>query len=395
MNQFHETLCDASCGRFSGDHAMIIADAGAVIEDASIRGEFEFIARDMATEMTPAQLKAALAGLVQRLDPEGCEKRVRDAVARRKVTAREIEPGLTRITAYVPTAHGAGIIARIRAMADEQIDQNQTADSAAAPAAAADEKTTAAGTVDTTTDTATETADADTDAGTDADAGVASDGRTRTQVMADIFCDLLLTGNTHGHGTTDAGRDAINSITATVHVTIPATTLTGRTVGGAAVDGYGPIDSDTARHLAGNSKTGVRIFTDPATGVPTCVDRYRPSKRQRLLLQVRDRHCRFPGCRRPARKCDIDHTIRYADGGPTCLCNLEHFCERHHTVKHDTDWQVEQLPGGILRFTAPTRRIHTTRPPGTVRFSPTQLINPDPHLKHVLGQQLADDPAPY
>lgn len=71
---------------------MIIADAGAVIEDASIRGEFEFIARDMATEMTPAQLKAALAGLVQRLDPEGCEKRVRDAVARRKVTARETHP---------------------------------------------------------------------------------------------------------------------------------------------------------------------------------------------------------------------------------------------------------------------------------------------------------------
>ncbi|WP_308491389.1 HNH endonuclease signature motif containing protein [Microbacterium terrisoli] len=427
MHQFHETLCDASCGVFSGEHAALIADAGAVIENATIRAEFERIARELAAELTPGQLKAALAGLVQRLDPEGCERRVRDAVARRKVTAREVEPGLTRITADVPTAQGAGIIDRIRAMATELHDQNTTvkadaeaaaadvaaqkaaAEKAAADAAATDDaaakadgaeaagaeadgaEAAGAGTAEASADADAEDVDAED---VDADA-VVFDERTHTQIMADIFCDLLLTGNTHGHGTTEAGRDAINSITPTVQVTIPATTLAGATVGGAAVDGFGPIDDTTAKHLAGVAKAWVRVFTDPCSGIPISVDRYRPSKKQKLFLQVRDRHCRFPGCRRPAQTCDIDHTIPYAQGGPTCLCNLEHFCKRHHTVKHDTAWTVEQLSGGILRFTAPTRRVHTTRPPGTVRFTPIQLIDPDPHLKHQFAQQLADDPAPY
>jgi hypothetical protein len=426
MHQFHETLCDASCGVFSGEHAMLIADAGAVIENATIRAEFERIARELAAELTPGQLKAALAGLVQRLDPEGCERRGRDAVARRKVTAREIEPGLTRITADVPTTQGAGIIDRIRAMATELHDQNTTtkadaeaaaadvaaqkaaaqkaaaekaaAQKAAAQKAAADAAATADAAVKAdgaeAAGAGTAGAAASADAADDADA-VVFDERTHTQIMADVFCDLLLTGHTHGHGTTEAGRDAINTIVPTVHVTIPATTLAGVTVGGAAVDGFGPIDTDTARHLAGLAKAWVRVFTDPCSGIPISVDRYRPSKKQKLFLQVRDRHCRFPGCRRPAQTCDIDHTIPYAQGGPTCLCNLEHFCKRHHTVKHDTAWSVEQLPGGILRFTAPTRRVHTTRPPGTVRFTPVQLIDPDPHLKHQFAQQLADHPAPY
>jgi hypothetical protein len=420
MHRFHETLCDASCGVFSGEHAMLIADAGAVIENAGIRAEFERIARELAAELTPGQLKAVLAGLVQRLDPEGCERRVRDAVARRKVTARENEPGLTRITADVPTAHGAGIIDRIRAMATELHDQNTTtkadaeaaaadvaaqkaaaqkaaAQKAAADAAATDDAAVKADGADAagagTAEAGTSEASADAE-DVDADA-VVFDERTHTQIMADVFCDLLLTGHTHGHGTTDAGRDAVNTIVPTVQVTIPATTLAGATVGGAAVDGFGPIDTDTARHLAGVAKAWVRVFTDPCSGIPISVDRYRPSKKQKLFLQVRDRHCRFPGCRRPAQTCDIDHTIPYAQGGPTCLCNLEHFCTRHHTVKHDTAWSVEQLPGGILRFTAPTRRVHTTRPPGTVRFTPVQLIDPDPHLKHQFAQQLADNPAPY
>jgi len=149
------------------------------------------------------------------------------------------------------------------------------------------------------------------------------------------------------------------------------------------VVGYGPCDTTTVRLLAKQAKGWVRVFTDPVTGTPHTVDRYRPSNRQALFLGIRDEHCRFPGCRRPARKCDIDHTIPYSEGGATCLCNLEHLCERHHTVKHHTDWEVVQLPGGVLRFIAPTRRVHTTRPPGAVRFVPDPEYDP------------ATDPAPF
>ena len=384
-NQFHETLCDASCGRISPEHATAIADTGVAIADETVRREYEAVALDMAGEMTPSQLKPALEGLVVRLDPEGTERRVREAVERRKVTVRALEPGLARISADVPTALGVGVYNRLRDMAAELFEQNAAEKADAAAAALAD---ATAGEVGVTG--AAEDAPADSDA----DAPV-FDERTHAQIMADVLCDLLLTSAADGHGATDQGRDALGAITATVQVTVPATALTGTTVGGAAVTGFGPIDDDTAKHLAGMAPTWTRVFTDPCRGVPISVDRYRPSKRQKLFLQVRDEQCRFPGCRRTAQKSDIDHTIAYADGGPTCLCNLEHLCKRHHTLKHDTDWSVEQLPGGILRWTAPTRRIHLTRPPGTVRFTPVAMIDPGPHRDHEMAHALVRDPVPF
>ncbi|UUT34360.1 HNH endonuclease signature motif containing protein [Microbacterium elymi] len=221
------------------------------------------------------------------------------------------------------------------------------------------------------------------------------DERTRSQIMADVFSDLLLTNVPDGHGTTEQARNQLGAIVGTVQVAIPARTLTGETVGGGEVVGFGAIDDDTARDLAGAARVWTRVFTDPCTGVPTSVDRYRPSKRQRLLLRVRDEHCRFPGCRRPAHKCDVDHTVAYAEGGQTCLCNLAHLCKRHHTLKHETDWTVVQLPGGILEWTAPTGRIHHTRPPGTVRFQPIALITDEPRHSHEISHALARDPAPF
>jgi hypothetical protein len=138
------------------------------------------------------------------------------------------------------------------------------------------------------------------------------DERTQAQIMADVFCDLLLTSNPTGHGATDQARSALGAIAPTVQVTVPATTLAGTTIGGAAVAGFGPIDDDTAKQLAGIAPGWVRVFTDPSTGVPISVDRYRPKRRQQLFLQVRDWQCRFPGCRRPVQKCDIDPPHAYS-----------------------------------------------------------------------------------
>src|SRR5262249_10783887 len=38
---------------------------------------------------------------------------------------------------------------------------------------------------------------------------------------------------------------------------------------------------------------------------------YTPSRALKNAIRARDKHCRFPGCRRPAIHCDIDHTVAF------------------------------------------------------------------------------------
>ncbi len=59
-----------------------------------------------------------------------------------------------------------------------------------------------------------------------------------------------------------------------------------------------------------------------------------------LTLIARDRHCAFPSCTRPPVACDAHHLMHWADGGPTALNNLVLLCRQHHTMVHTTPWQV-------------------------------------------------------
>jgi hypothetical protein len=44
---------------------------------------------------------------------------------------------------------------------------------------------------------------------------------------------------------------------------------------------------------------------------------YTPSRPLADFVRCRDLTCRFPGCEAPATRCDLDHTIPYAEGGAT------------------------------------------------------------------------------
>ena len=112
------------------------------------------------------------------------------------------------------------------------------------------------------------------------------------------------------------------------------------------------------------------MLTHPISGQVLATDRYRPGKALKRALQVRDQHCRFPGCRMAVRNSDIDHTIDFALGGLTCADNLAHLCRRHHTLKHESAWSVMQKPGGVLEWTSPTGRVYPDLPASRVMFQP-------------------------
>ncbi|KLD32827.1 hypothetical protein TB15x_23065, partial [Xanthomonas perforans] len=83
----------------------------------------------------------------------------------------------------------------------------------------------------------------------------------------------------------------------TVVVTVPALTLLGRDDTPATLDGYGPIDLDAARRLAGEASSWIRVLTHPVTGVPLALDRtrYRVTTALRRWLGVTSPTCVFPG----------------------------------------------------------------------------------------------------
>jgi hypothetical protein len=87
-----------------------------------------------------------------------------------------------------------------------------------------------------------------------------------------------------------------------------------------------------------------------------------PGVMLRHLTEVRNSRCTGPGCRRPAARCDFEHNVPYEAGGRTCLCNGGPKCRSDHRMKQDPRWRAEQLPGGFVRWTAPSGRQHVTEP---------------------------------
>ena len=81
----------------------------------------------------------------------------------------------------------------------------------------------------------------------------------------------------------------------------------------------------TPREAASAGGTSEANIEPLATGGCTHqreVPGYTPPPSLRHLIEVRDKICSFPTCRRTAEQCDLDHTLAYHNGGRTCPCNL-------------------------------------------------------------------------
>lgn len=169
------------------------------------------------------------------------------------------------------------------------------------------------------------------------------DQRTLDELRHDIALDMIL------------GKfDSRVQVHAFLH--LPAVTLAGLTDDPGILSGYGPVTAQACRELAGRDALWHRVFCDPLSGVVKDLDRttYRPSALLARYIEARDGTCTAPGCLKPAHSCQLDHTVRWADGGCTCEDNLGPLCVRHHRLKELCGWQLHQPEPGHFVWISPT-----------------------------------------
>jgi hypothetical protein len=191
-------------------------------------------------------------------------------------------------------------------------------------------------------------------------------------------------------------------LAARVTLTVPLLTQLGLADEPGHVAGFGPVDPALARELGARSASHPRSrFCVTVTGAdgqaighgcipgrPPDLDQlgspsftvaisplagdacdhrhqesgYQPSRKLQHLIWARTPTCTAPGCRRPAARCDLDHTAPYDQGGRTCECNLAPLCRHHHRCKQSQGWQLEQISPGVMRWTTPAGRRYVTTP---------------------------------
>ncbi|MFL0565496.1 DUF222 domain-containing protein [Microbacterium sp. 179-I 1D1 NHS] len=327
-------------GRIVQGHVKAIVDAGLNLP-AELWPEFEAIAIERCDGQTPNRVRGELEILAHRMHPRSFAERHEEAAAGRCVRLVPGRDGMSDLIATLPTVIAEGIHDRLTQQARAIIDTR-------------DERS----------------------AGSDA---VATDARSTDQVRADVFADLLLAGTPALDDTRETSAGPLGAIRARVQVLVPAATLTGADDGPCDLAGRSPIDPATARLLAGATHIWERLFHDPTTRVTVATDSYRVPSGMRRFLQARDQHCRFPGCRVAAIRCEVDHTHDHALGGKTELSNLAHLCQRHHSMKQFTAWRVRQLKGGVLEWTSPLGRTYREdAPTPAVAFTPAASPHGDP-----------------
>lgn len=68
------------------------------------------------------------------------------------------------------------------------------------------------------------------------------------------------------------------------------------------------------------------------------------------------------GCRIHAIHADLDHTIDWAQGGPTETFNMDPTCRHDHRIKHQCGWTYTRLPNGHHQWTSRLGHTYTNKP---------------------------------
>ncbi|MGI9021994.1 MAG: HNH endonuclease signature motif containing protein [Acidimicrobiales bacterium] len=75
------------------------------------------------------------------------------------------------------------------------------------------------------------------------------------------------------------------------------------------------------------------VFDGPSRVIDVGVQRRLFSGATRRAIEIRDRECFHEFCDVPAEACEIDHPLRYSEGGPTTQDNGRPACAFHNRAR--------------------------------------------------------------
>lgn len=104
---------------------------------------------------------------------------------------------------------------------------------------------------------------------------------------------------------------------------------------------------------------------------------YRPPAELADHVRGRDRSCRAPGCSRPARYADLDHTVPWQDGGGTDAGNLAALCRTHHVLKTHGGWRYQTQTDGTTTWLTPSGMVMNREPADYREYEPEHVPAPD------------------
>ncbi|CAH0236620.1 hypothetical protein SRABI76_02893 [Microbacterium oxydans] len=369
-------------GAITAAHVREILRAGSIVREAVSDGRvdagtlaiYDEAAVVVAEQDTPMRTRSVVRQLAAALAGATLVERHRSAAAERTVTMRSVDDGLALISIVLPEHLAAAVMDRLTRLARQVVAARDDVEpppdldllDAGEDAVYPEDLDCSDPLLDASAIFGEETFTTDPLPQPFVEV-IPADTRTMDQLRADLLTDLLLTSDP-----TTVGGTAVEHVQARIQVTIAATTLAGADDRPAELDGFGPLDPDIARELAAGAGGWSRLFLDP-TGMITETDAYTPTEAMRRFLRARDQHCRFPGCRMPVHRCQIDHNHDHALGGRTSLDNLSHFCTGHHVLKHPGiddrhRWSAQQRAGGDVEWISPLGRSYTDHAPRRVMF---------------------------
>ncbi|MBK6871558.1 MAG: hypothetical protein IPG94_09320 [Kineosporiaceae bacterium] len=361
--------------------------------------------------LTYGQLAAWLDRIVATADPRDLAEQIADNIERRRVAFRTAGPGTGRMTLTASIADIEAIQMALLAHASAGDDPDQPRPTAAIRAdiitdlITGTHTGTGAGTGSASTEPATQPepepqteSPADAAADDDAQAKAQAEAKAQPDANAETQADAASPSGAEAEahddtpdihtGTGPPGcrppqpftPDSLASLPGPrVHITVPLSAVLGADGIGEAND-YGPLTADAIRELlAGLHRMGVTatwrcLITDDTPGSPTHGTILGIGKAPhtlvrtatgllRELVQAREQCCTFPGCRRRAVTCEVDHRTPHSDGGPTCECNLHPLCKHHHRLRERGFTPTLIDPGTglpITQWVTPTGRTIRT-----------------------------------